>query len=106
MRTLIHTDEGAISRLEQLGLEDGWIRRALLRGNAECRTVSPLAPKGFAGVTRWGRSAEYFREEMCSHEWITDDFQNVARTISPDGTFCIVVTTGRVIHKLQRRTVR
>jgi hypothetical protein len=48
-------------------------------------------PEGLRGCDP---PAEYFREEMCSREWIADDFQNVARTISPDGTFCIVVTTG------------
>lgn len=94
MSALVHVDQEATSRLEQLGLKPEWINRALRRGDAESRTVSLLAPKGFEGVTRWGRVAEYFREDLCGRKWIADDFQNVARSINPDGEMCIVVTTG------------
>jgi len=94
MVALVHTGDEAVSRLEQLGLRVEWIERALLRGDAESRTISQLAPKGFEGMVRWGRVAEYLREELCSREWIPDDTQNIARSISPDGTDSIVVTTG------------
>lgn len=94
MSVLIHTGDEALSRLEQLGLKDEWFRRALLRGDAESRTVSPFAPKGFEGTTRWGRSAEFLREELCANRWFPDDSQNIARSVHPDGEFCIVVTTG------------
>ncbi|MGI9001971.1 MAG: hypothetical protein ACR2GH_09900 [Pseudonocardia sp.] len=87
-------DQEATSRLAKLGLKLEWISRALLRGDAESRTVSLLAPKGFEGTTRWGRVAEYFREDLCGRGWTPDDFQNVARSISPDGETCVVVTTG------------
>ncbi|MGH4011040.1 MAG: hypothetical protein ACRDTH_23255 [Pseudonocardiaceae bacterium] len=96
MSVLIHIGDEALSRLEQLGLKDEWFRRALLRGDAESRTVSPLAPKGFEGTTRWGRSAEFLREELCANRWLPDDFQNIARSVHPAGEFCIVVTTGGV----------
>ena len=91
---MIHKGDGALSQLEQLGLKDDWLRRALQRGDAEAGTVSPLAPKGFEGMTRWGRSAEFLREELCANAWFRDDFQNIARSVHPDGEFCIVVTTG------------
>lgn len=94
MSVVIHTGDEARARLEQLGLKEEWLQRALQRGDAEARAVSPFAPKGFAGLTRWGRSAEFFREEVCANGWWSDDFQNIARSVHPDGEFCIVVTTG------------
>ena len=94
MVALVHTGDEAVSRLEQLGLRVEWIERALLRGDAESRTISQLAPKGFEGTVRWGRVAEYLREELCSRGWIPDDTQNIARSISLDGTDSIVVNTG------------
>lgn len=94
MSAVIHKDDEGQSRLDRLGLEEEWLRRALLRGDAEARTVSPLAPKGFPGLVRWGRSAEFLREELCANGWFPDDPQNVARSVNPNGEFCVVVTTG------------
>lgn len=94
MAALVHMGDEAVSRLEQMGLQAEWIERALLRGDAESRTISQLAPKGFEGTVRWGRVAEYLREDLCGREWTQDDTQNIARSISPDGTDSIVVTTG------------
>jgi hypothetical protein len=94
MVAVIHVDDEAVSRLEQLGLEVESIERALLRGDAEARTISQLAPKGFEGTVRWGRASEFLREDLCGQGWTPDDTQNIARSISPEGSDCIVVTTG------------
>jgi hypothetical protein len=94
MGALVHIGHEAESRLEQLGLRAEWIERALARGDAEARTVSQLAPKGFEGTVRWGRSSEFLREDLCSRSWTPDDTLNIARSVSPDGEDCIVVTTG------------
>jgi len=91
---LVHVGVEAVSRLEQLGLESEWIERSLLRGDAESRTISQLAPKGFEGTVRWGRTSEYLREDLCGRGWVPDNTQNIARSINPAGTDCIVVTTG------------
>lgn len=90
----VHVGDEAMSRLEQLGLQSAWIERALYRGDAESRTVSQLAPKGFEGTIRWGRVSEYLREDLCGRGWVPDDTLNIARSINPAGTDCIVVTTG------------
>ena len=94
MAVVVHVEDKATSRLQELGLQEGWVTRALQRGDAESRTVSQLAPKGFEGMTRWGRAAEYFREEVCAQKWTPDDTKNVARSISPSGELSVVVTTG------------
>lgn len=94
MSALVHIDDEANSRLTQLGLELEWITRALQRGDAESRTVSQMAPKGFEGTTRWGRVAEFLREDLCSRDWTPDDTHNIARSISPTGEISVVVTTG------------
>jgi hypothetical protein len=94
MGALVHLGGEAVSRLEELGLSYSGIRRALLRGDAESRTVSQLAPKGFEGLMRWGRVAEDLREDLCAQGWTPDDTQNIARSISPSGEVSVVVTTG------------
>lgn len=94
MAVLVHVEDEALDRLGQLGLEQAWIVRALQRGDAESRTVSQLAPKGFEGTTRWGRAAEYFREQACAKGWTPDDTMNIARSISLSGEVSIIVTTG------------
>lgn len=94
MVALVHEGDEAVSRLEQLGLQAEWIERAILRGDAEARTVSQLAPKGFEGTVRWGRTAEFLREDLCGRSWTPDDTLNIARSVSPDGKDCVVVTTG------------
>ncbi|MGH7928486.1 MAG: hypothetical protein ACREQV_11900, partial [Candidatus Binatia bacterium] len=63
MSVVIHTGDEARARLEQLGVKEEWLQRVLQRGDAEAQTVSPLAPKGFKGLTQWGRTAEFLREE-------------------------------------------
>lgn len=94
MVALVRVGDEAMSRLDELGLQSDWIERALLRGDAESRTVSQLAPKGFEGIVRWGRASEYLREDLCGRGWVSDDTQNIARSINLAGTDCIVVTTG------------
>jgi hypothetical protein len=94
MVALVRVDHEAVSRLNELGIRLEWITNSLRRGDAESRSVSLLAPKGFEGVTRWGRAAEAFREQLCERGWTPDDALNIARSISPDGESCVVVTTG------------
>jgi hypothetical protein len=89
-----YVDEHAVNRLGELGVDLAWIIRSLQRGDAEARTVSLLAPKGFEGTTRWGRSAEAFREETTEAGWTPDDTLNIARSVNPAGDLSIVVTTG------------
>lgn len=94
MSARVRVDQEARSRLAELGIDPEWARRALLGGDAEARTVSALAPVGFKGSVRWGKTAEFFREGTVSHEWLQDDTLNIARSIHPSGEHCVVVTTG------------
>ena len=94
MTVTVHGGDDATARLEELGLKEEWFRQALIRGDAEAQAVSPSAPKGFKGTTRWGRTAEFLREDLCANGFFADDTYNLARSVHPSGEMCIVVTTG------------
>jgi hypothetical protein len=46
------------------------------------------------GLTRWGRTSRFLREELIPAGWSYDNPRNLARTIHPSGDFAIVVATG------------
>ncbi|WP_242884078.1 hypothetical protein [Actinomadura litoris] len=85
---------GAEERLSELGIPLRHLTRALEAGDAESRTWTEAAPKNVPGITRWGRTNEYLR---IGEDWAGVGYENpggVPMTISPDGSFRLVATTG------------
>jgi hypothetical protein len=46
------------------------------------------------GLTRWGRTTRFLREELVTAGWGFDNPRNLSRTIHPSGEFAIVATSG------------
>ena len=46
------------------------------------------------GLTRWGRTTRFLREELIPAGWDYDNPRNLARTVHPDGHVAIVATSG------------
>ena len=53
-----------------------------------------LDPPIMEGLTRWGRTNRFLREELIPAGWGFDNPRNLPRTIHPSGEFAIVATTG------------
>jgi hypothetical protein len=87
-------EEQAADRLAELGLTTEIIERVVRRADAEASTCTPLDPPIMAGLTRWGRTNRYLREELIPVGWTFDNPRNLARTIHPSGQFAIVAATG------------
>lgn len=84
----------ALTRLEELGLDVGLIERVVRRADAEAGMCTELDPPIMEGMTRWGRTTRFLREELVPDGWGYDNPRNLARTIHPSGEFALVVATG------------
>lgn len=94
MGARILVEAEAVDRLTELGLSVPLLERVLRRADAEVSTCTPLDPPIMAGLTRWGRTARYLREELVPEGWHFDNPRNLPRTIHPSGEFAIVAITG------------
>lgn len=84
----------AVDRLAELGLTVELIERVIRRADAEAATCTRLDPPILEGLTRWGRTTRFLREELIPAGWSFDNPRNLARTIHPSGEFAIVATSG------------
>jgi hypothetical protein len=94
MGARVWVEAGAVDRLSSLGLTVELFGRVMQRAEAEVATCTPLDPPIMPGMTRWGRIARYFREEVIPLGWTFDNPRNLPRTINPTRTFAVVPTTG------------
>lgn len=84
----------AADRLAELGLSVELIERVIRRADAEAAACTRLDPPILEGLTRWGRTTRFLREELVPTGWSFDNPRNLARTIHPSGEFAIVATSG------------
>ena len=90
---ILMADE-AVDRLAELGLSVDLVERVVRRADAEASFCTPLDPPIMEGLTRWGRTNRFLREELIPPGWSFDNPRNLPRTIHPSGEFAIVATTG------------
>jgi hypothetical protein len=84
----------AADRLAGLGLDAGVIDRVIRRADAEASLCTELDPPIMEGMTRWGKTSRFLREELIPRGWTYDNPRNLARTIHPSGEFALVAATG------------
>ena len=94
MATRVLVEDGAVDRLTELGLSVEIVERVVRRADAEASICTALDPPIMEGLTRWGRTNRYLREELVPADWRYDNPSNLPRTIHPSGDFAIVATTG------------
>lgn len=56
--------EAAVDRLAALGLSVEIVERVVRRADAEASMCTPLDPPILEGMTRWGRTTRFLREEL------------------------------------------
>ena len=84
----------AVDRLAELGMTAELIERVVRRADAEASMCTPLDPPIMEGLTRWGRTNRFLREELIPVGWRFDNPRSLPRTIHPSGEFAIVAATG------------
>jgi hypothetical protein len=92
--THVAIDEAAADRLASLGLTSEHLFRAALRADAEAKLCNDLDPPTLGGMSRFGKTTRFVREELLPSGWKYSNFGNFCRTIHPSGTFSIVVSSG------------
>lgn len=94
MATRVLVEGEAVDRLGELGLSVEIVERVVRRADAEASTCTLLDPPIMEGLTRWGRTNRFLREELIPAGWRFDNPRNLPQTIHPSGDFAIVATTG------------
>ena len=94
MATRVLVERAAVDRLAELGLSTEIVERVVRRADAEASICTALDPPIMEGLTRWGRTNRFLREELIPAGWSFDNPRNLPRTIHPSGEFAIVATTG------------
>jgi hypothetical protein len=94
MGVQVYVEAEAVDRLADLGLTVEMVERLVRRADAEASICTSLDPPIMEGLTRWGRTNRFLREELIPAGWTFDNPRNLPRTIHPDGGFAIVATTG------------
>jgi hypothetical protein len=90
----VYIEDEAVDRLAELGLSVEMVERVVRRADAEASICTLLDPPIMEGLTRWGRTNRFLREELLPVGWTFDNPRNLPRTIHPSGEFAIVATTG------------
>jgi hypothetical protein len=94
MAPQVHVEGEAVDRLADLGLSVEIVERVVRRADAEASICTPLDPPILEGLTRWGRTNRFLREELIPLGWTYDNPRNLPRTINTSCEFAIVATTG------------
>src|SRR5450432_3734805 len=94
MATRVLVEDEAVDRLPEFGLTAEVVERVVRRADAEASMCTALDPPIMEGLTRWGRTNRFLREELIPAGWSFDNPRNLPRTIHPSGEFAIVATTG------------
>lgn len=94
MEPVVHENEAAAKRLDELALTAADLMCALIGADDQARSWGPLAPPMMAGLARWGKTNELLRSRLVERGWWHDNPKGLPRTISPARDFAIVATTG------------
>lgn len=81
-------------RLQTMGLSQESLRTALLRGHFAALNCTRHHPVTAPGLYMWAEATKELRDLLIPDGWETSDEENIPKTVSPDGTFCIVVVSG------------
>jgi hypothetical protein len=83
MAARVRAEGEAVDRLAELGLTVELIERVVRRADAEASICTALDPPIMEGLTRWGRTNRFLREELLPVGWRFDNPRNLPRTIHP-----------------------
>lgn len=81
-------------RLQRMGLRTAPLHTALLRGHFAALNCTRHHPVTAAGLYMWAEATKELRDLLIPDGWETSDEENIPKTVSPDGSLCIVVVSG------------
>lgn len=95
MIAIMHVEPHSVrSRLEQLGLTEAPLLRAVMAGFIAKANCTENHPPLFPPIAAWSESVRTLRDVLKPEGWTRFNDQNSPKTVSPDGTISIIVSTG------------
>ncbi len=95
MITLLHAEPTSVlSRLQQLGLTEAALLRAVKAGYIAKANCTENHPPLFPPIAAWSEAVRTLRDVLKAEGWTRFNDQNSPKTMSPDGSISIIVSTG------------
>lgn len=89
-----HEIVDVLSRLAELGLDEGDLSDAVMQGMFARSECTPNDPPLTPGYNSWSRTVRALREKLIPKHWTRSDEGNYPLVINPVGNLAIAVATG------------
>ena len=95
MNSILHAEPNSVlSRLQQLGLSEAALLRAVMAGYIAKSNCTENHPPLFPPIAAWSEAVRTLRDVLKPEGWTRFNDQNSPKTVSPDGSISIIVSTG------------
>jgi hypothetical protein len=95
MNAILHAEPASVlSRLQQLGLTEAALLRAVMAGYIAKSNCTENHPPLFPPIAAWSEAVRTLRDVLKAEGWTRFNDQNSPKTMSPDGSISIIVSTG------------
>lgn len=95
MIAILHAESAAVfSRLQELGLNEPALQRAVMAGYIAKSNCTENHPPLFPPIAAWSEAVRTLRDVLKPDGWTRFNDQNSPKTVSPDGSISIIVATG------------
>lgn len=94
MHNLLHTEENAIDRLSQLGIQLPVLLESAWQGYLARSRTTANHPRISRGIIMWAETVAVLREQLRPEGWVKLDKGNYELTVNEKESLAIVVTTG------------
>jgi hypothetical protein len=95
MNAILHSEPSSVhSRLQLLGLTEAALLRAVMAGYMAKTNCTENHPPLFPPIAAWSEAVRTLRDALKPEGWTRFNDQNSPKTVSPDGSTSIIVSTG------------
>lgn len=95
MNTILHVEPSSVrSRLAQLGLTEAPLLQSVIASYIAKANCTENHPPLYPPIAAWSEAVRKLRDALKPDGWTRFNDQNSPKTVSPDGTVSIIVSTG------------
>lgn len=95
MNAILHVEPSSVCfRLAQLGLTEAPLLRSVLASYIAKANCTENHPPLYPHIAAWSEAVRTLRDALKPEGWTRFNDQNSPKTVSPDGTVSIIVSTG------------
>lgn len=94
MRTILHVESSVHERLAELGLTETPLLQAVMASYLAKANCTENHPPLFPPIAAWSEAVRTLRDALKPRGWTRFNDQNSPKTVSPDGSVSLIVSTG------------